>query len=107
MKGIFGFVWNFIMFIGCFIFSHSCVALLGAGDLLVAVSLLVSAVKQAMFLPTTAAACGGALDWRNGTDGRNYFSKAEWDQDAWEAYGPAQDICSTMVQTWAATVSMV
>ncbi|KAL2105804.1 hypothetical protein VUR80DRAFT_7725 [Thermomyces stellatus] len=75
------------------------------GDLLVALPLLASAVKQAMFAPTTYSACGDAINWRNGTDGRNFFLAAEW--VAWETYGPAESFCKNMTENWAITIAMV
>ena len=96
------------MFLGCFACESHLAILLGAIDLMVAMSLLASVVKQAKFLPHTYAACGGAADWRNGTDGWNFFVEAEWDVGVWETYElPAEGMCRLMVETWAITVSMV
>lgn len=93
------------MFIGCFAcMSYLCV-LLGVIDLMIAGALFASAVKQAQFMPRTYAACGNALDWRNASDGRNFFTEADW--YAWESYGPPETFCKFMVETWAITVSVV
>ena len=96
------------MFLGCLACQSHLAILLGAIDFMVAMSLLASVVKQAKFLPRTYAACGGASDWRNGTDGWNLFVEAEWDEHVRKTYKlPAEGICRLMVETWAITISMV
>ena len=101
---MFAFVWNIVTFIGCFVCVSYFLGLLGAVDLLVSASLLASVVKQVQFAPRTYAACDGAIDWRNGTDGRNYYLAAEW--KLWEDYGPAESICRYMVKEWAIALSV-
>lgn len=105
LQGIYAFVWNLVMFLGCFACDSWLLLVLVIGDLLVALPLLASAVKQAMFAPTTYSACGDAINWRNGTDGRNFFLAAEW--VAWETYGPAESFCKNMTENWAITIAMV
>ncbi|KAL2022441.1 hypothetical protein VTK56DRAFT_5270 [Thermocarpiscus australiensis] len=103
--GIFGFAWNFAMFLGCFACSSWLLVLLGLVDSMIATALAISAAKQAEFLPTTYHACVGATDWRNGTEGRNYFLTAN--STAFADYGGPGDLCHEMVYTWALTVAVV
>jgi hypothetical protein len=94
------------MFLGCWAcYSSYLVVLLGLVDSMIAASLFVSAVKQAQFMPRTYGACDGATNWRNGTDGRNYFVTAN--STTFETYGGPASLCHTMVQIWAYTVSVV
>ncbi|RYP61572.1 hypothetical protein DL771_010093 [Monosporascus sp. 5C6A] len=103
--GIFAFAWNLVMFLGCFGCSSYLLALLGLIDSMIAVSLSISAVKQALFIPRTYGACDEATNWRNGTDGRNYFLTAN--STAFDTYGGPARLCHAMVETWAFTVSVV
>lgn len=93
------------MFMACFGAFSWLLLLLAIGDLLVAAPLMASAIKQAQFAPRTYAACSGAADWRNGTDGRNFFLEAQWEM--WGTYGTAERMCKTFLETWATTVAMV
>ncbi|KFA81379.1 hypothetical protein S40288_11099 [Stachybotrys chartarum IBT 40288] len=102
--GVFGFVWNFIMFIGCIACDSYLCVLLGLVDTMIAVSLAVSAAMQAQFMPTTYSACGGATDWRNGTDGRNFFLTAN--STTFTGYGGPSALCFTIVENWAITVAI-
>jgi hypothetical protein len=72
---------------------------------MVTISLLVSAVKQAQFLPRAYSSCEYATDWRNGTDGRNFFLTAN--ETTFSSYGGPGDLCHSMVLSWVCTVSMV
>jgi hypothetical protein len=93
------------MFAACLACPSYLVALLGIIDSMIAISLLVCAVKQAQFIPLTYSACGEATNWKNGTDGRNYFLTAN--STAFDSYGAPERLCHTMVETWAYTVSVV
>jgi hypothetical protein len=79
--------------------------LLGLVDTMIAVALAISAAKQAQFMPTTYNACGGATDWRNGTDGRNFFLTAN--STTFDGYGGPSSFCSSIVENWATTVALV
>jgi len=93
------------MFLGCLAcFSWLCV-LLGVVDSMIAISLLVSAVEQAQFLPQTYSSCNDATSWKNGTDGRNFFLTAN--ETTFSNYGGPGELCNSMVELWAFTVSMV
>ena len=102
---MFAFAWNFIMFMGCAACVSWLLVLLGVMDSMIAITLAVSAGKQARFLPTTYGACGGATDWRNGTDGRNFFLAVN--ETTFKTYGGPNDLCHNMVKTWAITISVV
>lgn len=92
------------MFIGCFGANDALLLVLALGDLLVAAPLLASVIKQAQFQPRTYAACSEAIHWRNGTDGRNFYLAAEWQN--WEWY-TAESFCKSTVRIWATTIAMV
>ncbi len=93
------------MFLGCTVcYSWLCL-LLGVVDFMIASSLLVSAVKQAQFLPRAYSRCDYATDWGNGTDGRNFFLAAN--ETTFSTYGGPGNLCHSMVELWAITVSMV
>lgn len=79
--------------------------LLGLIDSLVAASLSLIAVNQAGFIPQTDDACRGATDWKNGTDGRNYFLVAN--ATAFDSYKSPAKLSRTMVQIWTSTVIVV
>lgn len=49
---------------------------IGLVDLALAFSLMVGVTMQGHFLPNTNAGCGDAVNWKNGTDGRNFFVAA-------------------------------
>ena len=71
--------------------------LFGLVDLMVVASLLAGTLMQARFLPHSYSSCQGATDWRNGTDGRNFFVEAE---GVLNIYGPPDDLCYKMVKAW-------
>lgn len=94
------------MFLGCLAcFSWLCV-LLGVIDSMIALSLLVIAVKQAQFLPRAYNSCDDATSWNNRTDGRNFFLTAA-NETTFNSYGGPGELCHSMVKLWAITVSMV
>ena len=82
--------------------------MIGLVDLLLATLVIVGMTKQATFLPTTYAGCNGATDWRNGTDGRNFFvaanSSGRFTDD--EVYSPGE-ICHSIVQSWVISIPVV
>ncbi|KAK3897750.1 hypothetical protein C8A05DRAFT_38676 [Staphylotrichum tortipilum] len=103
--GIFAFAWNFVMFVGCAGFFAWGLVLLGLIDSMIAITLAISVAKQAQFLPTKYSSCGDAMDWRNGTDGRNFFLAVN--STTFKDFGGPNDLCHNMVETWAVTISVV
>jgi len=104
-QGIFAFAWNFIMFVGCAACHSWLLVLLGLIDSTIAITLAVGAAKQVQFLPTKYGSCGDAMNWRNGTDGRNFFLAVN--ETTFKTYGGPNDLCNNMVKTWAITISVV
>lgn len=93
------------MFLGCLACVGYLCLLLGIVDLMIAIALAVSVAKQAQFMPTTYGACGGVTDWRNGTDGRNFFLTAN--STTFDSYGKPENLCTDLVRAWAITIAMV
>ncbi len=93
------------MFVGCSVCVSWLLVFLGLMDSMIAITLAVSVAKQAAFLPTTYSACGGAVDWRNGTDGRNFFLAVNG--TTFKDFGAPNDLCHSMVETWAVTIAVV
>ncbi len=92
------------MFLWCIVcYSYLCL-LLGLVDAMIAASLAVSVVKQAQFIPATYGDCDGATDWRNGTDGRNFFLTAN--STAFTDYGEPSALCSSIVKSLWSTVAI-
>lgn len=54
------------------------------------------------FLPGTYSGCDGAANWRNGTDGRNFFVVANG-TDAFGSDSP-DNICHNMVEIWVMAI---
>src|SRR5689334_22280660 len=97
-QGVFTIAWNFVMF-GI---SPSCrgylLGLIGVVDLVLAIILTAGVAMEGQFLPGSYAACDGASNWNNGTDGRNFFVVANA-TDSFDIYGP-DSICQNMVENW-------
>lgn len=68
----------------------------GVIDLGFAIVLSVGSAKVAAFLPTTNGKCGGALDWKNATDGRNLFDELVLDGH----YDDGTSACKSMLLGW-------
>lgn len=85
--------------------SYTLLGLIGLVDSMIAVSLLVSVLKQAPFIPHAYDSCDGAINWKNGTDGRNYFLVAN--STAFASYGGPSKLCHAMVEFWAMAVSIM
>ncbi|KAF7555996.1 hypothetical protein G7Z17_g1718 [Cylindrodendrum hubeiense] len=108
------FAWNMLMFAGTFFCSGAILFLVGLIDLGLAGLLLFIALQQVQFLPTTYSACGGASDWRNGTDGRNFFVVADasaafvvTEPNVYSKFGSPGAICRSMVQSWSLTIALI
>lgn len=67
------FAWNMLMFIGSMACQGYLLAIVGLLDLVLASLLILGAVYETSFMPKTYSQCGGAADWKNGTDGTNFF----------------------------------
>jgi len=89
---------------GCVLCASWDCVVLGLVDLMISLTFLASAVKQAQFLPRAYSSCGDAVNWNNGTDGRNFFLAAN--ATTFTSYGGPSQLCHKMVETWAIAVSM-
>lgn len=76
----------------------------GLVDLTLAIALISGVVAQHRFLPGTFGGCSDAVDWRNGTDGQNFFVYANTSGTFDDSPG---DICYDLVQVWAVTIAVM
>lgn len=84
------------MFLGSLACSGIGIALVGLIDFALVIALIAGVVYQRTYLPGTYGACNDAVDWRNGTDGLNFFVTAN-QSGVYDGISP-HDICYTMVQ---------
>jgi hypothetical protein len=101
-QGVFTMAWNFVMFGASPFCRGSLLGLIGVVDLALAISLTAGVAMQGQFLPGSYAACNGASDWNNGTDGRNFFVVANA-TDSFGIRGPAS-ICHNMMENWVLAI---
>jgi hypothetical protein len=80
-------------------------ATIGVIDLALSIALIAGVSQQSRFLPRSYAGCKEATDWRNGTDGRNFFVAVN--QTHSNTFQSPHDICFAMVQNWAVTIAVM
>ncbi|KAF4988523.1 hypothetical protein FDECE_15010 [Fusarium decemcellulare] len=75
---------------------------LGLIDFVFTIFLIAGVALQAEFIPTSHGACDSASDWRNGTDGRNFFVAADASGRFNDRAGNSspEAICHSFVQYW-------
>ncbi|KAM5386866.1 hypothetical protein ACJZ2D_000159 [Fusarium nematophilum] len=98
------FAWNFVMFAASGPADGVALFLIGVVDLVLTVLLLFGAVQQVRFMPRSYGGCDGAIDWKNGTDGRNYFLVVN---ESTTGYSSPERVCNAYVHNWAVTVACI
>lgn len=78
--------------------------LVGVIDLALAIALIFGVVHQVSFMPTSYGGCRNASDWRNGTDGRNYFIVANMVDDEGSS---AKKKCDEYVRSYIFTIAVM
>jgi len=94
------FAYNFVCFGLTGFLGGLWLAAIGLIDLVFAITLIAGTAMLASFLPRTYGDCNSAYEWRDGPDGRNFFSEAVRGGQ-WNGYRKAEDLCHGMVQHWA------
>ncbi|KAJ6443354.1 L-2,4-diaminobutyrate decarboxylase [Purpureocillium lavendulum] len=100
------FAYNFVCFALTGFLEGLWLATIGLIDLVFTVTLIAGVAKQADFLPRTYDGCRSASDWRNGSDGRNFFHEAI-KGDRWNGYRDPGKLCHGMVQNWAFCIAVI
>ncbi|KAL2130158.1 hypothetical protein VTI74DRAFT_6813 [Chaetomium olivicolor] len=103
--GLVTFIWNFIMFAASPFCGGPLLGLIGMVDLVLAVLLIVGVAMQSRFLPGTYGPCNMAADWKNSTDGRNFFVVAHG-TEGFSGTGPG-DICHNLVMSWIVAIVVI
>lgn len=76
-------------------------AFTGVVDTILVALLLTGAVLQSQFLPHTYGPCHNAENWKNGTDGRNFFVVLN-ETGHFDGFG-TYDICKKYTTNWVVT----
>ncbi|KAH7146300.1 hypothetical protein EDB81DRAFT_487107 [Dactylonectria macrodidyma] len=103
--GIATFSWNFVMFIASVPAYGEWLIMIGVVDVSLAIALIYGAVMQAKFIPRSKSGCQGAVNWRNGTDGRNFFLVAN--ESIKFDYGSPKSTCDAFVKSWQVTLGCI
>lgn len=93
------------MFLGSIPCAGLLLGTVGIIDLVLSSVLILGVSAQSTFLPRTYASCDDAVNWRNATDGRNFFLAANQTHSFSES--SPHDICYDMVQNWAFTIALM
>ncbi|EER29966.1 hypothetical protein D8B26_007239 [Coccidioides posadasii str. Silveira] len=99
------FAWNFVMFAASNFTKGFLLATIGFIDLGLSAALILGISWQSQFLPRSYASCKDAVDWRNGTDGRNLF--VEVSKANLETVIPPHKSCRSFVQNWAVGIAVI
>ncbi|KAF7555457.1 hypothetical protein G7Z17_g2107 [Cylindrodendrum hubeiense] len=100
--GIATFVWNFVVFIASVPASGIFLVMIGLVDFGLTTALIYGVVMQAKFIPGSHMGCKNAIDWRNGTDGENFFLVASESNEF--SYSGPKKACDAFVHNWAITI---
>lgn len=79
--------------------------LLGIADMGLGVSILLGVLKQGAFLPKNYGGCNDWQNWRNATDGRNFFDVAN-KTGGWDSSTSGYEICAGLVLNWGFGVAV-
>lgn len=81
----------------------SALGTIGLVDLALAFSLLAGVTMQGYFLPNTNSGCGDAVNWKNGTDGRNFFVVANATSKLGDP-GGYSGVCRRIMLNWVLSI---
>ncbi|KAL2127131.1 hypothetical protein VTI74DRAFT_11272 [Chaetomium olivicolor] len=107
-KGVTTLIWNALLCPWSFVFEAEGLVLgtMGLIDLALALSLITGAAMQGRFLPGTYAGCDDAMNWKNGTDGRNFFVAANVTSELGHSAGYS-GVCRRITHNWILCIVII